>query len=382
MREATIATSLLIDFLGFLGRRGLAAETVCRAAQIDPAWADDPNSRVPAAAMERLWAAAERLTGDADLGLHSAESYNPGALSIVGYVILSCRTAGEALERLARYAPLLNEGLKVRVEHAQDTTICSIGAADDLGTYLRRSPRQVIETVSAGIVLTLGRVATRPPVPIAVTFQHAAPASIAEHARLLGPVVRFDQIENAVVYSTSALAAGMLSADPALLEVFEGIVSGISQSNGRKVTSFVQVGKGTKITYNPELKVGKRLLSLEIKGEEVVKEKEYKVVTLDFLAGGGDNFWEKRTEGVIALDLEVDVLVGYIKKMSPVDVKVEGRIVVTNETVGRNETREGNGTGVPTLTPTPGIAGRKGGVGMAMVLGAVVCVCVLGVMGF
>jgi AraC-like DNA-binding protein len=222
MREATIATSLLIDFLGFLGRRGLAAETVCQAAQIDPAWVDDPNSRVPAAAMERLWAAAEQLTGDADLGLHSAECYNPGALSIVGYVILSCRTAGEALERLACYAPLLNEGLQVRVERKQDTTICRFGAADDLGSYLRRSPRQVIETLAAGIVLTLGRVATRPPVPIAVTFQHAAPASIAEHARLLGPVVCFDQLENAVVYSTSALAAVMLSADPALLEVFEG----------------------------------------------------------------------------------------------------------------------------------------------------------------
>ena len=222
MREATIATSLLIDFLGFLGRRGLAAETVCQAAQIDPAWVDEPNSRVPAAAMERLWAAAEQLTGDADLGLHSAESYNPGALSIVGYVILSCRTAGEALERFARYAQLLNEGLQVSVEHKQDTTTCRFGAADDLGSYLRRSPRQVIETVAAGIVLTLGRVAAQPPVPIEVTFQHAAPASIAEHARVLGPVVRFDQSENAVVYSTSALAAGMLSADPALLEVFEG----------------------------------------------------------------------------------------------------------------------------------------------------------------
>ena len=30
------------------------------------------------------------------LGLHSAESYNPGALSIVGYVILSCRSAAKA----------------------------------------------------------------------------------------------------------------------------------------------------------------------------------------------------------------------------------------------------------------------------------------------
>lgn len=221
MREATIATSLLIDFIGFLGRRGLEAETVCRAAQIDPAWVDDPNSRVPASAMERLWAAAEQLTGDANLGLHSAESYNPGALSIVGYVILSCRTAGEALERLARYAPLLNEGLQVKIERDAGTTTCRFGAADGVDSFLRRSPRQAVETLAAGIVLTLGRLATRPPTSAAVTFRHAAPASIAEHMRLLGPVVRFDQPENAVVYPTSALATGMLSADPALLEVFE-----------------------------------------------------------------------------------------------------------------------------------------------------------------
>jgi AraC-like DNA-binding protein len=224
MREATIATSLLIDFLGFLGRRGLAAEAVCRAAQINPAWVDEPNSRIPASAMERLWAVSEPLSGDADLGLHSAESYNPGALSIVGYVILSCRTAAEALERLARYAPLLNEGLqvRVRVEHEQGTTICSFDAAEGFDSFLCRSPRQAIETLAAGIVLTLGRLATQAPVPSAVTFQHAAPSSITEHLRLLGPVVRFDQPVNAVVYPTSALAAGMLSADPALLEMFEG----------------------------------------------------------------------------------------------------------------------------------------------------------------
>jgi AraC-like DNA-binding protein len=220
--EATIATSLLIDFLGFLGRRGLAAEAVCSAARIDPRWLDQPNARVPASAMERLWAAGEQLTGDADLGLHSAESYNPGALSIVGYVILSCRTAGDALTRLARYAPLLNEGLRVSVDHEQGATFCRFGAAEGVDSFLHRSPRQAIETLAAGIVLTLKRLATQPPEPAAVTFRHAAPPSTAEHHRLFGAVVRFGQPENAVVYPSSALAAGMLSADPALLEVFEG----------------------------------------------------------------------------------------------------------------------------------------------------------------
>jgi AraC-like DNA-binding protein len=221
MREATIATSLLIDFVGFLGRRGLDADVVCRAAHIDRTLIEQPNSRAPASAMERLWAAAEQLTGDADLGLHSAESYNPGALSIVGYVVLSCRTAAEALQRLARYAPLLNEGLQVRIEHTPGTTRCLFGAAQGVDSFLQRSPRQAMETLAAGVVLTLGRLATKPPVPTAVCFRHAAPPSITEHLRLLGPAVHFEQPENAVVYPSAALAAGMLSADPALLEVFE-----------------------------------------------------------------------------------------------------------------------------------------------------------------
>ncbi len=221
MREATIATSLLIDFLGFLGRRGLGTEVVCRAAQIDPRWLDEPSSRVPASAMERLWAAGEQLTGDADLGLHSAEEYNPGALSIVGYVILSCRTAGDALARLARYAPLLNEGLRVSVHHEAGKTFCRFGAADGADSFLHRTPRQATETLAAGIVLTLRRLATQPPEPTAVSFCHAAPPSTAEHLRVFGAAVRFDQPENAVVYPSAALAAGMLSADPALLDVFE-----------------------------------------------------------------------------------------------------------------------------------------------------------------
>jgi AraC-like DNA-binding protein len=222
MHEATIATSLLIDFLGFLGRRGLAADSVCSAARIDPGWLDEPDARVPAAAMERLWAVAEQLTGDPDLGLHSAESYNPGALSIVGYVILSCRTAGQALERLACYAPLLNEGLQVTLDHAQGRTTCSFGAADGLDSFLLRTPRQAVETLAAGIVTTLGRLATRALMPLAVDFRHAAPPATAVHTRLLGPVVRFGQPANAVVYDSVSLETGMLSADPALLEVFEG----------------------------------------------------------------------------------------------------------------------------------------------------------------
>lgn len=222
MREATLATSLVIDFLGFLERQGHPLADVCRAADVDPAIVNDPNSRVPAAYMERLWRLGEQLTGDADLGLHSAESYNPGALSIVGYVILSCRTAGEALNRLSRYAPLLNEGLHVSVTERDGQTICRFSAVDGLDSFLHRTPRQVMETLAAGTVVTLKRLATGAVDPVLVTFRHGAPASTAEHQRILGTKIRFGHADDSVVYTTSALETQLISADPALLDVFEG----------------------------------------------------------------------------------------------------------------------------------------------------------------
>lgn len=222
MREATLATSLVIDFLGFLERQGQPVADVCRAAGIDPGIVDEPNSRVPASFMERLWEVGEQLTGDPDIGMHSAEAYNPGALGIVGYVILSCRNAGEALHCLSRYAPLVNEGLSVQVSVRHGRTVCRFGALDRFDSFLHRTPRQVMETLAAGTVVTLKRLATGPVDPVAVTFRHRRPASIAEHSRLLGPVVRFEQAEDAVIYMSPALETTLMSADPALLDVFEG----------------------------------------------------------------------------------------------------------------------------------------------------------------
>jgi AraC-like DNA-binding protein len=222
MREATLATSLVIDFIGFLERQGHPLPEVCRAADVDPQIVNEPNSRVPAAVMERLWALGETLTGDPDVGLHSAESYNPGALSIVGYVVLSCRTAGEALHRLTRYAPLLNEGLVVELTEREGRTICRFAASERHDSFLHRSPRQVMETLAAGTVVTLKRLATGPVDPIGVTFRHSQPASVIEHHRILGSAIRFDQGDDTVVYPTSVLETKLISADPALLEVFEG----------------------------------------------------------------------------------------------------------------------------------------------------------------
>lgn len=133
-----------------------------------------------------------------------------------------------------------------------------------------------------------------------------------------------------------------------LWNVIEGIVSGVNVDNGNKVTSFFQVSSGTKVTYNPSAEPGSRLLALEIKGEKYDPEKEYKLVTLDFLVMGGDSFFLKHNGTVVTLDVQDEALVAYLKENSPIDPKIEGRIVnatSVDEEDDKGENGDDNGSG-------------------------------------
>ncbi|KAF2870096.1 Metallo-dependent phosphatase-like protein [Massariosphaeria phaeospora] len=111
----------------------------------------------------------------------------------------------------------------------------------------------------------------------------------------------------------------------ALRKVLEGIVSKVNVDNGKPVTSFFQISQGIKVQYNPENSSGTKLVSVTVGDQPLDNAKEYTIVTLDFLAGGGDNIFTA-TKDFATLDTQDEVLVQYIKKKTPVDIKLDGRI--------------------------------------------------------
>ncbi|KAL1610789.1 hypothetical protein SLS60_002460 [Paraconiothyrium brasiliense] len=117
-----------------------------------------------------------------------------------------------------------------------------------------------------------------------------------------------------------------------LRKVLEGIVSGVSQTNGEEVTSFLQISSSLRITYDPSQAAGSQLVSASINNATLDDAAEYRYVTLDFIAGGGDNFFEPSSD-FVALDTQDEVLVQYITKTTPVDIALDGRI----EAVGGSE---------------------------------------------
>ncbi|KAL5336982.1 Metallo-dependent phosphatase-like protein [Aspergillus crustosus] len=128
-----------------------------------------------------------------------------------------------------------------------------------------------------------------------------------------------------------------------LRQVLEGAVSYVNQFTDQEITSWFQVSRGVRIEFNPDNDAGSRLVNVTIGGEAIDDEREYRVVTLDFLAGGGDSIFVS-TDDFITLDTQDEVLTQYIEARTPLTPELEER-VVTSSGQPSNEGSEGGEEG-------------------------------------
>ncbi|KAF2175196.1 Metallo-dependent phosphatase [Zopfia rhizophila CBS 207.26] len=139
-------------------------------------------------------------------------------------------------------------------------------------------------------------------------------------------------------------------------DVLEGIVTGVNVNNSKEVTSFFQISRGIAVEYNPENNNGSKLMRVTVGNEPLDRQKNYRIVTLDFLAGGGDNIFMPFTN-FISLDTQDEILVQYIKTQSPVNITLDGRIKEVNGT--------GNSTDPTATASVPGGKSSETGAAMA-----------------
>lgn len=123
----------------------------------------------------------------------------------------------------------------------------------------------------------------------------------------------------------------MVSADVSGAQLMGALENGVSQVEGVK-GRFLQVAN-LRYTWNAAAAPGKRIVSAEVKTLEgyrpVEAGKVYRVVTSEFVAGGGDGFTDiKAAAAQINMCFPLtDVVAEYLDQHSPVNPGVEGRII-------------------------------------------------------
>jgi AraC-like DNA-binding protein len=208
-----ISSAITRALLEGASRFGVAREQLLVATGLDPAALDDPGARISYDAHRAVWTAAEQLLGDRDLGLHMAEAVPTDRFGLVARTCLTSPDVGTAFANLVRYSRLIRSDIAYTLESSGDRV--RFGFRMTAPPWV--IPRHVAEWMLAIVWLGIRRGSRAQSALREVRFQHAAPPDAAEHLRIFGAPVSFEQTRNELVFDSGALALPVVESDPQAL---------------------------------------------------------------------------------------------------------------------------------------------------------------------
>jgi hypothetical protein len=108
-----ISTSLLQRLLSYTSKKGINADALLKRANVDKSFLADLDNKLPLEDYYSIMDAAIEITGDDYFGLHMGHGAAPGDLSILGYIMASCRNVREALEKIGKYFAIIGSTQKI-----------------------------------------------------------------------------------------------------------------------------------------------------------------------------------------------------------------------------------------------------------------------------
>lgn len=189
------------DVPALLSQVGLSAQAL-----------DPTADRVPGAVFARLFDAAAAQLRRPDLGLAVGSAIRPGHYGVLGYVVMSCDTLGDALTRHLRYQRLVADIGEASLTPLPDGQLRLTWATQ------RPPTRQLAEHNLAGWVSYARWITGEDLSPTRVLLPHPAPDDQQAHAALFQCPVHFDAGVTALEFPADYLDLRMAQADPGLRE--------------------------------------------------------------------------------------------------------------------------------------------------------------------
>lgn len=226
----SISIAYVQGLVDHLERRGVAPQRLLAGVQLEPSILDQREARIAASVYVDLLELGLALSGDADLGLHLGEAVRPGHFGVLGYLLMSCATLGDALHRQARYAELV--GSLGRVELADEPPHAGHEplVRHSWEPLLPRQQRQLAEETLACWLRFGHWISGLEQAPLEVRFRHPAPADTTEHRRIFRCPVLFGQADNALVFPRRLLALPLGQADSQIQRTLDAYAGRLLES--------------------------------------------------------------------------------------------------------------------------------------------------------
>jgi len=204
--------------------RGVSPPRLLAAVGLDPQSLVATDGRIPVEPALRTWRVAAELCGDPYFGLTLLDHLHSEYMSLFGLALYGSATFGDALRRLARFFPVVNQQAALELlEDGARMRVCFVVPSAAEVEHLRHPTEYLL-----AVLLAIGRRITGAAlVPAKVAFRHAAPAAsgapggLAPYERVFGIAPCFDQPGYELVLDRAALDTPTLAPSSALTQLAE-----------------------------------------------------------------------------------------------------------------------------------------------------------------
>lgn len=186
----------------------------------------DGEARIPLARQDALWEAFCSASSDPLIGLRLGCALQVGHLDMVGALLMSCETVGEALEALLEYYPIIGEGCEFSLQRACG----SVRLVYQPQYQVRREER--VEAVLASLLQMTRWIAGNKLGPLQLSLGHAARGEVASYAGLLDCPLQFAAADNALLFAEADLRVPLIQANAPMREHLRGLADSLLERLG------------------------------------------------------------------------------------------------------------------------------------------------------
>ncbi|MFO0550676.1 MAG: AraC family transcriptional regulator ligand-binding domain-containing protein [Polyangiaceae bacterium] len=208
------ASSLVRALIGCAVREGERQAELLDAVAFDAATLDDPDARVPTASYLELFELCASRSRDPMFGSTVGAAIDREAFGLLGLVVGSCASLGEAFARFSRYSRLLCDELRFEVVEQSNDEAAVV-------YHMDASPHvpALFEMAITHLVLTARKGTRGAFTPTRVVFRHRGSAR--SLARVFGAPAELGGAVDAIFFERAALSLGLRGRNPTLLGVLE-----------------------------------------------------------------------------------------------------------------------------------------------------------------
>jgi AraC-like DNA-binding protein len=191
-----------------------------RGQEIDGADRAGSLPRIPIDRLYAAWASLSRTLGDPAVGIRAAMGWTVADLDLLGFCVATAPTGGAALRTAVRYAALITDSGRWRMDEGADPVVL---------TWERTGPLTLGRAISNEAAVASFAVCFREltaATPLALELRHAAPSRSSAHRDLLGCPVVFGADRDALLLARRDLDVVLRQANPALWRFLSAIADG------------------------------------------------------------------------------------------------------------------------------------------------------------